>query len=692
MECRGTRVPFSPHMPKFCFAALALVVALPAFAQFQEKVDVNYIEVPVTVVGRDGGSVRGLTQENFEVYDNGQKRTIESFDAIDFTAPDILQSVSPLNPASRRNFLILFDLSFSTPISISRAQEAARNFVARSVGRRDLVGVAVIDIERGFRFLTAFTTDRNLLSAAIKDPNNFRAFDPLQISGHMASSVFDTTGGGASHAGDISARNSNARDAAEDVAADLKRSVLQADDSYRRSRVQKQVEVLRTVARTMQKLAGRKHVVLLSEGFDPRLVQGRTASEQAEQDDENRAIASGEVWKVDSDRRYGHAGVQQDIRRMADEFRRADAVLHAVDIQGVRVQNDIRTGAKVNSNDGLFILANATNGEVFRNTNDINKDFDRLLRQHDVVYVLGFRAPSGKPGQAHDLKVKLVGVPGARVAHRDGYYDSGNESTVERSLSTAEIILSDIPQNDLDVAALAAPFPKLDGNAQVPVILEVRGTDLVAAARNDTATVDIFVYAFDDTGLVRDSVYQRVQFELAKAGDKLRAAGMKFYGTLNLEPGKYVVKTLVRVAESDKKTYRRLDVDVPAGGDVAVLQPMFFADAGDWVMVKAESKAKTKAPYPFVLNGETFIPAARATLRRGVPRNFTVWVWNAKPDELAWEIAPQARLVSQTEGDVMTKLVFTLEQVPPGAEELGVTIRKKGSTDERRVSVPIRIQ
>lgn len=672
-------------MPRFL---LALLVALPAFAQFQEKVEVHYVEVPVTVVGRDGGPVRGLTAANFEVYDSGKKQAIESFDAIDFSAPEAAKTLSPLNPASRRNFLLLFDLSFSTPISVARAQEAARNFVARGVGRRDLVGIGVIDVERGFRFLTAFTTDRNLLAAAIKDPNSFRAFDPLQIAGSMADTIFDATGGGLAPAGEASARNSGSRDAAEDIAADLKRGVQAADDAYRRSRVQKQIEVLKTVARTMRRLAGRKHVVLLSEGFDPRLVQGRSVGDVQEQQDENRAIASGEVWKVDSDRRYGHAGTQQDIREMADEFRRADAVLHAVDIQGVRVQNDIRTGARVNSNDGLFILANATDGEVFHNANNINDDFDRLLRQHDVVYILGFRAPAGKPGQLHDLRVKLVNVPNARAAYRDGYYSGGNETSVERSLSTAEIILNDIPANDFDVAALAAPFPKDDGGAQVPVILEIRGSDLVAAAKNDTATVDIFVYAFDEDGLVRDTVHQRMQLDTAMAGERLRAAGVKFYGTLNLTPGRYAIKTLVRVAETDRKSYRRVDVDVPETDDVAVLQPLFFAEAGEWVMVKA----KTSALYPFVLNGETFIPAARATLRRGEPRLFTVWVWNASPDELAWHIAPEAKLVSQTTANEMTKLVFALESLPPGAQELDVTIRKKGSSDERRVRVPIRIQ
>ena len=670
-------------MPKRLALVALLLLPLTAFAQFGEKVEVNYLEVPVTVVGRDGAPVRNLTKANFEVYDEGQKRAIESFDAIDFASPQVMQSVSPLNPASRRNFLLLFDLSYSTPTSIARAQESARNFIVRSVGRRDLVGVGVINVDRGFRLLTAFTTDRNLLASAIKDPSNFRSIDPLQI-GSGADAIFDTGAGSKT-----ASRSERGADPGAEVVADLKRAVQAADDSYRRTRVTKQVDALGDIARSLQKLAGRKHIVLLSEGFDPRLVQGRMVGDTAEQTEENQAISMGEVWKVDSDKRFGHPGAQRSLQLMAEKFARADVVLHAVDIQGVRMQQDVRGGAKVNSNDGLFLLANATGGEVFQNSNDLTAGFDTLIRQHEVVYVLGFRVPTSgsKPGDFRDLKVKLVNVPGARVSHRDGYYTTGAESNIERSLSTAEIILNDIPAGDLDVAAMATAFPAGEKNAQVPVILEISGPDLVRAAKNNIASTDIFVYAFDDEGLVRDQIFQRMQFDMSKIGDRLKSAGVKFYGTLMLPAGKYSIKSLVRVAETDQKTFRRIDVTVPDSGDVAVLPPMFFAEAGDWVMLRAEPRQKGKASYPFVLDGKTFIPDARATIREG--RQFTVWVWNATPEELSWETAPAAKLVSQTEAMAMTKLVFELGDVPAGARELGVTIRKKGSSDERRVSVPV---
>ena len=162
-------------------AFLILLATNAVYAQVNETIDVHLVEVPVTVVDRAGNPVRGLTAANFELLDRGAKQPITSFDAIDL-ASESSRSISPLNPAARRNWILLFDLSFSSPIGRTKAQEAARNFIARGMGRRDLAAIATIDVERGFRMLTALTTDRNLLGAAIASPSNFVSSDPLRIA------------------------------------------------------------------------------------------------------------------------------------------------------------------------------------------------------------------------------------------------------------------------------------------------------------------------------------------------------------------------------------------------------------------------------------------------------------------------------------------------------------------------------
>src|SRR5205814_1785879 len=102
--------------------------AVSASAQVRESITVSYVEVPVTVVDRGGNPIRGLTKENFEILDEGKKRPISGFDAVDFASREAnlpagsSTHLPALTPAARRNFLLVFDLTFSRPRSIVRAQ------------------------------------------------------------------------------------------------------------------------------------------------------------------------------------------------------------------------------------------------------------------------------------------------------------------------------------------------------------------------------------------------------------------------------------------------------------------------------------------------------------------------------------------------------------------------------------------
>src|SRR5438094_6154992 len=112
----------------FRFRMAVAAVAVLAFAanaqKLNESITVSVVEVPVTVVDSSGNPVRGLTAANFKLYDQGKEVPVSSFDTIDFASKQSMSAVSPLNPAARRKFLLLFDLSFSKPSSLARAQEA----------------------------------------------------------------------------------------------------------------------------------------------------------------------------------------------------------------------------------------------------------------------------------------------------------------------------------------------------------------------------------------------------------------------------------------------------------------------------------------------------------------------------------------------------------------------------------------
>jgi len=659
--------------------AVLMWLAVPfahAAAPASESMTVNYVEVPVSVVGRDGNPVRGLTKANFRLYDGKRRVDIAGFDAIDFSSPESLKEHAK-DPDAHRAFLLLFDLGNSSPAGIKRAQAAATQFVEKIALPHDLVGVGTIDPDHGYKLVANFTTDRTAVAQAVAHPGSFRSNDPLQIAGTAALDKKQADRDAES------ARTAKDQQYYEEL-KDIARYTRQDDDQFVRQRVRKQIDWLAQLGASLRNLRGRPQIVLLSEGFDARTIVGHSAKDKNDIYEEADLITRGKWYMegsaVDSDRRFGSNASLTTLQAMTQAFQGSGVLLHAIDIHGVRGDGDVVHGAANGSatanEDALYLLARPTGGQVFHNSNDFAGEFAKLLHQQEVVYVLGFQALVTDPGKLHNLRVEVDGVRGATVMSRQGYFEGGTRSTrFEETVNAADVVLRDIPQSDVHIAALAAAFPTLAGDAQVPVVVDINGADLLKSAKGNDLGMEVFIYAFDEQGAVRQRIYERLAFDLAKVGDKLRGNGVKYVATLALPSGKYAVKTLVRMPATDQKGFARSDVVVPKAGETALLPLFVLDDPKEWLIVRgAESGDRS---YPFQINGEPFVPSAAAHPPAGAVRKIAVFVCNAKPEELTWETTPRATLLAQVKGDAATKLVLQLDDA--AASRFGVTVRKNGA-------------
>ena len=127
------------HKP-LALALVLLLAATPIFSQSSARsssaVQVTLVEVPVNVYDHAGNAIRGLTAADFELTDDGKKREITHFEEIDL-AQLAAQKQTP-SSAARRNFMLLFDLSNSTPTSIGRSRDAALQFVKGDLTEADV--------------------------------------------------------------------------------------------------------------------------------------------------------------------------------------------------------------------------------------------------------------------------------------------------------------------------------------------------------------------------------------------------------------------------------------------------------------------------------------------------------------------------------------------------------------------------
>ena len=693
---------------------LLSVAPLPAQqppATVNESAEAVLVEVPVRVIDRHGNPIRGLEAKDFEVFDDGKKQEILALDTIDLArktaAPG--EPAAPVNPAARRHFLILFDFSFAHPHSILQAQRAAREFVLNGVGPSDFVGVATYSVEHGLKLLSTFSADRVQVARAIETlglmPTGDLSRDPLALAFDIAR-VLPTTAGG------LGGKESNAAAISESLRTML--SLARArQDQYQRLRVRRLTEALQTLGNVLDSVSGRKDVIYLSEGFESRLVTGTKDTEE-----EREWIISGEQWKVDGEKRFGNPTLKEDFRLVGEVFHRSDCVLHAVDIAGLRLDPETTSVDARPQENSLFELAQPTGGEVFRNANDFRAQFARLIASTSLVYVLSFRPEhSGHEARYHSLKVK-VGRSGARVLARSGYYERPSFrmlTPLERSLIAADVITNEVPVAEIPARLIASPLPGEKAPFRVPVLIEIPGPELLQRQESPRLAAEIYVYAHDAEGRLRDFFTQTVNVDLGINRARLESGGLKYYGQLTLEPGTYRVRALVRNGQTGRMGLAAGTVLVPDFSEKQpyVAPPLFLdtASAGLFVRGRVGEAGKASAEgVALIPAAPGLVPAVLPEVHSGSPAQVSVVAYyfgESQGPSLkigAQVLSEEGRPVeegsirvlentpAQSDGKQVLRVAFTPEKLSPGRYSLRVILQDAATGKGGHASAPFLVR
>ncbi|MFL6258902.1 MAG: VWA domain-containing protein [Thermoanaerobaculia bacterium] len=688
-------------------AALAVaglgLMPTPGLPQtFSEATQVVVVEVPVQVV-KDGEPVRGLTAKDFEVYDGRKKVPVTGFEVLDLAAPAGAGTAPPQVPVSaRRHFLMMFDLSFSEPKSIVKARQAAQK-VVNDLHPTDLVAVATYTSLQGPQLVIGFTPDRKQVAAAIETlglPKLVdRSPDPLKLvyAQEVANSGNEPSrpAGRGAGAGVASEKEAAVLDTLNTFAT----AAEHADRSAKQQMVSNLTRSFSNFAGLMAEVEGRKYVVYLSEGFDASLVSGKSNIQPQsaeggltapELGDESRITRSTDATGADA--QFGDTHTQNAVEKMLEAFRRADCVIQAVDIGGLRAGNDQGVGQKGEGRESLFNMAKSTGGELFESFNDLSAAMGQMLRRTGVTYVLSFQpAEEVKPdGAYHKLRVELRNAPrGARVVARQGYYAPVpyKQQRVEAKLLEAASGLMSRDSGEIATSVLAAPFALGGPKTYVPVVIEVDGPTLLAGKQDARLPVEVYIYALDQNGSIQDFLTQTVGLDLTKVESPLRQSGLKFFGHVDLTPGAYSLRTLVRNGTTGATSLRVTQLTVPAAGEASLLPALFQEAPGRWVPVRETPKTGQQLPYPFMLKDQPYIPSSRPVLTPGQESRLVLVGYNLKPGDWKTQVQVVAadgkempggafKVVDKDASGGATRLLATFQPpaLPPGSYSLRVTL------------------
>jgi tetratricopeptide (TPR) repeat protein len=263
-------------------------------------------------------------------------------------------------------------------------------------------------------------------------------------------------------------------------------------------------------------------------------------------------------------------------------------------------------------------------------------------------------------------------------------------------VETAALLMSGQEGGTIPVAALAIPLPGAAGKSRIAVLLEIDGADAMEGQTGNLLRLEICLYAVtsapDGSGRVVGSRMDTVEIDLARLGADLDKSGLKYMGELQLAPGEYALRTLVRNAATSEVGLRMLPLSVPdfEESEGLLLPPLVAEPAGAWLQARGAGIATPPPGLAFEA-----LPSARPVFSPSEEISLRVPAWKltgggdlqievrrpggARVATFPLKIA--SREESGAAGLQLLTATVQLKGVEEGVYELGIASASRGSDD-----------
>jgi len=492
-----------------CLLPLAIGTAVGFAGQEQLprfRAGVNVIRIDATVLDRNDKPVRGLTAEEFSVFENGQPRRLVGF--IEVVLPDTAAPSTPWlrdvvpdvvdnqTPEGRLLVLVMDDAMLPPdPAMLKASKEIARGAVER-MGSADRMAVV---FTRDNRNAQDFTADRTRLLQAIDRTSIGFMFTDGPLHRFFESSV----------------------------------------------------ATLRLVAQALQKLPHqRKAIIYVSIGVPSNA---------------DRVGMMSSASRLDAT-----DGLLERIRDVLGHALSSSTAIYAFDPSGlgglesfVASRPRTRVGDPERFRQFLREVADNTGGRATLQTNDYGPGLTRMFEETASYYLLGYESTAA-PGDGSAFRRVEVKTsrPGTTVRARTGYFERRPTAPATRRNAPApvDLAIADVlPHGDLPMQAMAVAFAiPARKEAAVAIVVGLRH-DVPADALQQR--VELVTGAFDHEGRQRGLQHQTARVHL-RQGDH-GEANYELLTRIDLKPGRYSLRIGAHNTVIDKSGSVFVNVDVP---------------------------------------------------------------------------------------------------------------------------------
>ena len=385
------------------------------------RTGINFVRVDVIVTDDDGNPVPDLAAEDFQIREDGEPQTIETFRAIRVTgAPepggepareirsDYVEEMEAARDDVRMFAVFLDDYHVRDRTSLS-VREPLQDFLLNQLGPLDLVGIMypltpASDVR--------FTRNREALASAVGDFLGRKyEYEP---------------------------RNEFERNYSH-----------YSTDIVERIRNEVSLSALRALVTRMGGLReGRKTIIVVSEGYSNYVPPALRSSNAQFMDPRQRGAGMSPMPDPNEERIQwiSDMDIQEELRRLYDAANRSNAALYTLDPRGLTAfESDLDAPASFeidrnmlnSTQDSLRVLAEQTDGRAIVNRNDLEAGLQQAVRDASFYYLIGYSSTEAPDdGRYHEIEVEVL-RPDVQVRARRGYWAPTAED-VERATAVAE--------------------------------------------------------------------------------------------------------------------------------------------------------------------------------------------------------------------------------------------------------------
>ena len=536
--------------------------------------------VLTNVVARDtktGELVRGLTRNDFTVFENGKKQEISTFDfqSVDMAQPLNEATVSGLaagapgsgnkavvvaRPEDLRNhrlIVMFFDLTSMQPEDLDRSVDAAKDFLKNKMQPADLV--ALVSLGDTLKVDQDFTADKDALIHEVGIYNGTEGQGFAQGATSNSNQVEDATG------------------------------YTPDESEYNDLNTDRELFALRAISKSLEKINEKKSLLYFSGGISRDGIENQASLRAAV----NAAVrANLAIYSVDT---RGLQAVSPLGDASTGNLRGAGAY------NGGSLMNNMN--ANFATQEVMATLSSDTGGKAFFDSNDFAPAFAQVQRDTSAYYAIGFHSTDpSRDGRYRKLTIK-VNRPGIKLDYRPGYYapaDFQHAGKEDRERDLEDQLASDLPATDMAVY-LDAMYFRLDENRfYVPVSLIVPGSQVpfVKGGDKDKATLDIIGVVIDEVKRPIGRARETVKLNLDPS-QQARQKNIQYTTSFNLPPGKYHLKFVVRENQTGRMGSFEADIVLPE----MKKSPLKMSS-----IVLASSRQPSKQQSPLVRGGEEYVP------------------------------------------------------------------------------------